>query len=144
MSWLRRNRQKKELNCTVCHRPLTLTTIGPISGARGQAEATFHNLPLLSCRIEEHPRQYAMTDFGLHVIDAVFWKGQVALGRPGVLAKVKCYHCGTNLSKEPVRPGEVSGQLVIANLPEFDVRIEGPIATCPRCQTRQLWATVYR
>jgi hypothetical protein len=98
-------------------------------------------LPLLSCRNEGHPRRFAGSDFGLYVIDAVFWQDQVPLGRPGVLARVKCCQCGKNLSKEPVRSGEVASLLHITDLPEFGIRIKGPVATCPRCQTEQLWAS---
>lgn len=141
MSWLRRKRRKTDPKCTICGQPLMLTSVRLASGARNQVETDFRDLPLLSCGNEDHPRLYAMADFGVYVIDAVFWKGQVALGRPGVLAKVKCYECGKNLSKEPVRPGIVAGQLTVASLPGFGIHIKGPVATCPRCQTEQLWAT---
>ena len=53
----------------------------------------------------------------------------------------KCYKCGKNISKEPLRPGEVNGRLTIAGVPEFDIDVRGPVATCPRCQTEQIWAS---
>lgn len=141
MRWLRRRRQGEEPFCAVCDQPLKLTTIGLVSGNLAEIEVIFHNLPLLSCGHEGHPRRFATADFGLYVIDAVFWRGQVPLGRPGTLAKVKCHECGKNLSKEPTRASEVAGLLNIATLPEFGIRIKGPVTTCPRCQCDQLWAS---
>jgi hypothetical protein len=118
-----------------------LTTVGPVSGRKVEIEVTIRELPLLSCGREGHPRRPATADFGLHAIDAVFWRGQVPLGRPGTLAKVKCYTCGKNLSKAPTRPGQVAGRLHIADLPEFGLWVKGPVTSCPRCQAEQLWAS---
>ena len=140
MEWLRRWRRKEEPVCAVCGRPLTLTTIRLVSGAHDQIEVIFRGLPALSCEIEGHPRHFALPDFGVYVIDAVFWQGHVPLGRPGRFrAKVKCYECGKNIDKEPVRPSEVAGLLSIGDLPQFGIRIRGPVATCPRCESDQLW-----
>jgi len=141
MHWFRRGRGKEEPPCDICQRPLALTTVRLVSGTGEQVEVIFRDLPLLSCGTEGHPRRFAMTDFGVYAIDAVFWKKQVPLGRPGTLARVKCYQCGKNLSKEPVRPSEIAGLLNIAGVPEFGIRIKGPVTTCPRCQSDQLWAS---
>jgi hypothetical protein len=141
MRWLRGKREKEEPACDACGRPLQLATVRLVSGAWEQVAVIFRDLPLLSCGSEGHPRRYASADFGVYVIDAVFWQGQVPLGRPGVLARVKCTECGKNLSKEATRPSEVAGLLNIAGLPEFGVRIQGPVTSCPRCQTDQLWAS---
>ena len=141
MHWLKRKRRKEDPSCDVCSRPLDLAIVSQVRGVRDQAEVFFRDLPLLSCGIEGHPRQAAIPDFGVYVIDAVFWKRHIALGRPGTLAKVKCFKCRKNLSKEPVWPGEVAGVLNIAALPEFGIRIRGPMTTCPRCKTEQIWAS---
>ena len=141
MKWLKRWRKKEDPVCEICFRPLKLTTASLVSGTCNQVDVILRGLPLLSCESMDHPRQFAMADFGVYVIDAVFWKNCVPLGRPGPLAKVKCYECGKNLSKEPTRPSEVAGLLNIGNLPEFGIRIKGPVTTCPRCDTDQLWAT---
>ena len=141
MKWLKRRRQKDDPLCAACGQQLALATVALVSGMHEQVEVIFRGLPLLSCGTEDHPRQYAAADFGVYVIDAVFWRGQVPLGRPGTLARVKCCECGKNLSKEPTRPSEVAGLLNITNLPEFGIRIKGPVTTCPRCETDQLWAS---
>ena len=142
MAWLKRWRQKKEPVCAVCERPLTLTTIRLARGVRNQIEVIFHDLPALSCETEGHPRYFAVPDFGVYVIDAVFWQSHIPLGRPGRFrAKVKCYKCRKNIDKEPVRPGEVAGLLPIGDLPQFGIRIRGPVTTCPRCESEQLWVT---
>lgn len=149
MQWLRRRRRKEDPTCEICQRPLTLETVRLVSGAgpgwRSEAgepvEVIFRDLPVLSCAQEGHPRRYATADFGVYVIDAVFWRGQAPLGRPGTLARVKCCECGKNLSKEATRFSEVAGLLNIVSLPEFGIRIKGPVTTCPRCQTDQLWAS---
>ncbi|MGD8585143.1 MAG: hypothetical protein PVH65_01865 [Chloroflexota bacterium] len=127
--------------CNLCGQQMVLETIPLLSGAAGQVEVIFRSLPLLACPNEDHPHRFASADFGVYVIDAVFWRGQVPLGRPGTLARVKCGKCGKNLSKEPVRSSEVAGLLNITGLPEFGIRIKGPVTTCPRCQTDQLWAS---
>lgn len=141
MKWLKRWLQKEDPACAKCGQALQLATIPLISGAHEQVAVIFRGLPYLSCAAEGHPRQFAVADFGVYVIDAVFWRGHVPLGRPGPLAKVKCYECGKNLSKVETRASEVAGLLNIADLPEFGIRIKGPVATCPRCETDQLWAT---
>lgn len=149
MHWLRKRRRKEEPTCDICQRPLKLETVRLVSGAGPgwrsgvgeQVEVIFRDLPVLSCTEEGHPRRCATADFGVYAIDAVFWQGQVPLGRPGTLARVKCCECGKNLSKEPTRFSEVAGLLNIAGLPEFGIRIKGPVATCPRCGTDQLWAS---
>ncbi|UCG24499.1 MAG: hypothetical protein JSW55_00400, partial [Chloroflexota bacterium] len=92
MGWLKRKRQKEEPHCAECDRPLTQTTIPMVSGHRDQVEVIFRDLPVLSCGVEGHPLRYPLPDFGVHVIDAVFWQKNVALSRPGrLLARVKCY-----------------------------------------------------
>lgn len=141
MEWLKRWRQKEEPVCVMCGRPLTLTTIPLVSGEHEEIVVILRGLPVLSCGIEGHPRRYALADFGVYVIDAVFWQNNVPLGRPGRLARVKCYHCGKNIHKEPAKSSEVAGLLKIADLPQFGIRIQGPVTTCPRCQSDQLWAT---
>jgi hypothetical protein len=141
MNWLKRWRRKEDITCDVCGQPLELTTISLVSGLHDQVEVIFRSLPYLACKTEDHPRHYALADFGVYVIDAVFWQKNVPLGRPGTIAKVKCYECGKNLTKEPTRPSEVAGLINIDSLPEFGIRIKGPVATCPRCNTDQLWAT---
>lgn len=141
MNWLKRWRQKKDPVCEVCGQPLELSSVSLVSGVHNQVEVIFRDLPFLACKTESHPHQFAAADFGVYVIDAVFWQDHVPLGRPGTLAKVKCYECGKNLSKEPTRPSEVAGLINIASLPEFGIRIKGPVTTCPRCDTDQLWAT---
>jgi endogenous inhibitor of DNA gyrase (YacG/DUF329 family) len=142
MGWLKRKRQKEEPRCAECDRPLTLTTIPMVSGRRDQVEVILRDLPVLSCAVGGHPLRYPLPDFGVYVIDAVFWQKNIALGRSGrLLARVKCYNCGKGLDKEPTRPGEVSGSLNIGDLPQFGIWIGGPLATCPRCQTEQVWAT---
>jgi hypothetical protein len=141
MGWLKRKRQREEPHCGECDRSLTLTTIPMVSGRRDQVEVILRDLPVLTCGVDGHPLRYPLPDFGVHVIDAVFWQDNVALGRPGrLLARVKCYHCGKGLDKEPVRPGEVTGSLDIGDLPQFGIWISGPLVTCPRCQRDQVWA----
>ena len=136
-----RRQKKEDPVCDTCRQPLKLVSVPMVRGARNQVELIVLGLPLLSCGTEGHPRRYAADDFGVYVIDAIFWKKNIPLGRPGTLAKVKCYECGKNLTKEPTRPGEVNGVLNILGLPEFTIYIKGPIATCPRCGTDQLWAS---
>jgi hypothetical protein len=141
MEWLKRWRRKEQPTCAMCNRPQTLTTIRLVSGAHDQIEVIFRGLPVLSCETEGHPRRFALPDFGVYVINAVFWQDNVPLGRPGRLrAKVKCYKCRKNLDKEPVRASEVAGWLSIDELPQFGIRIRGPVTTCPRCESEQLWA----
>ena len=143
MRWLKRERQKEEPLCAECDRPLTLTTIPRVSGRRDQVEIILRNLPVLSCGVDRHPLRYPLPDFGVHAIDAIFWQNSIALGRPGrLLARVKCFNCGKGLDKAPVRSGEVGGWLKIGDLPRFSIWISGPLATCPRCQTDQVWATL--
>lgn len=141
MRWFRSRRQSEEPTCDVCRQPLKLGKVSLVSWAGREVEVVFRDLPLLVCENEGHPRRYAIADFGLYAIDAVFWRGQVPLGRPGAMARVKCYQCGKNISKVPVQSGEVTGLLKISGVPEFGIRIKGPVATCPRCRTDQLWAS---
>ncbi|MGD2076824.1 MAG: hypothetical protein PVH18_00460 [Chloroflexota bacterium] len=136
-----RGQKKEEPVCDVCRQPLKLTLVPQVRGARNQVEVILRNLPVLSCGTKGHPLRYAAPDFGVYLIDAIFWKKNIPMGRPGTLAKVKCYKCRKNLSKEPTRPGEVAGFLTVLSLPEFAMRIKGPVATCPRCGTEQLWAS---
>lgn len=112
-----------------------------LHGHRGQIEVFFSDMPVLHCGQSDHPRRFADPDFGARLIDAVFWKRDIALGRPGVWAKVKCLQCDKNLTKESSRIGDVGGTIQIKGLPDFSIRIQGPLVTCPRCDTDQLKAT---
>jgi hypothetical protein len=141
MKWLRRWRQKEDPTCAVCGRPLALTKVSLATGVYDQIEVIFRDLPVLACDTKSHSHHFATADFGVYVIDAVFWQKNVPLGRPGTIAKVKCLECGKNLTKQPTRHSEVAGLINIASLPEFGIRIKGPVTTCPRCNTDQLWAT---
>jgi len=141
MKWLRRWRPKEDPTCDACGQPLALTTVSLVSGVHDQVEVIFRALPVLACDTEGHPRQFATADFGVYVIDAVFWQKNVPLGRPGSVAKVKCLECGKNITKEQTRHSEVAGLINLDSLPEFGIRIKGPVTTCPRCGTDQLWAT---
>ena len=112
-----------------------------IRGSHGEVEVFFNNMPTLYCGRPGHPRRFADPDFGARLIDAVFWKKGVSLGRPGTWAKVKCHKCSKNLSKEASETGEMGGTLRIADLPSFSIRIQGPVTVCPRCETEQLKGT---
>lgn len=141
MNWLKKLRSKQEKVCSICGEAQQLNIVPLLRGRQGQVEVFFSNLPTLFCGQPGHPRRFADPDFGARLIDAVFWKKSVSLGRPGAWARVKCHHCGKNLSKEPSRVGEVGGILKIADLPSFSIRIQGPVTVCPRCETEQLKAT---
>ena len=128
--------------CPECARPQELSIIRSLSGRHGEAEVIFRDLPTLFCGEEGHPRRFATPEFGVYLIDAVFWHKEVPLGRPGFWwVKVKCYECGKAIHKEPVRQSEVAGLINIGDLPEFAIRIRGPVADCPVCGSTQLWAT---
>ena len=134
--------KKQQPTCDECGREQDLSTIRSLSGRHGQAEVIFRNLPTLFCGLEGHPRRFPDPDFGVYLIDAVFWRDEVPLGRPGFWrVRVKCLECGKAIHKEPVRQSEVAGLLTIGDLPEFGIRIRGPVADCPLCGTEQLWAT---
>lgn len=141
MNWLKGLRRKKEAICPVCEETQQLSIVPLIRGRHGEVEVFFNNLPTLFCGRPDHPRRFADPDFGARLIDAVFWKKNLSLGRPGTWAKVKCHHCGKSLSKNPSHVGEVGGTLKIADLPPFSIRIQGPVTVCPRCETEQLKAT---
>lgn len=141
MDWLKRARGKPEKACPTCGQRQELVIMPLLRGHHGQIEVFFSNMPVLYCGQSDHPRRFADPDFGARLIDAVFWKKNIALGRPGVWAKVKCLKCDKNLTKESGRIGEVGGVIQIKDLPDFTVRVQGPLVTCPRCKTEQLKAT---
>ena len=141
MNWLKRNRSQPSGQCVICGNEYQLELVPLVRGRRGQVEVFFQDLPVMSCGLPGHPRRYAFPDFGVLLIDAVFWKKFVPLGRPGVWARVKCLNCDKNLTKVDEHFGEVAGVLEIKDVPPFGIRIQGPVTTCPRCQTRQLKAT---
>ena len=137
-----KSRQGRQPTCDECGRQQELSIIRSLSGRHGQVEVIFRDLPTLFCGQEGHPRRFANPDFGIYLIDAVFWRKEVPLGRPGFWwVKVKCYECGKAIHKEPVRQSEVAGLISIGDLPEFGIRIRGPVADCPLCGSTQLWAT---
>ncbi len=142
MDWLKRLREDKPKVCEICNGELKPDTVLLLRGSHGQITVFFNNLPTLFCGQPGHGRRFIHPDFGPLLIDAVFWRKNVPLGRPGVWwAKVRCYNCNKNLSKEPSHLGEVGGTLKIRQLPPFSIRIQGPVTVCPRCGTEQLKAT---
>ncbi len=141
MNWLKRFRSQPSGQCEICGNEYQLELLPLVRGRRGQVEVFFQDLPVLSCGLPGHPRRYVLPDFGVLLIDVVFWKKFVPLGRPGVWALVKCLNCDKNLTKVDEHFGEVAGVLEIKDVPPFGIRIQGPVTTCPRCQTRQLKAT---
>ena len=141
MNWLKGLRSKQKKVCPICGEVQELNIVPLLRGSHGQVEVFFNNLPTLFCGRSDHPRRFADPDFGARLIDAVFWKKSISLAQQGTWARVKCHHCGKNLSKEPSEVGEVGGVLKITDLPSFSIRIQGPVIICPRCETEQLKAT---
>jgi hypothetical protein len=134
--------KKQQPICDECGRPQELSTVRSLAGRQSKVEVIFRNLPTLFCGLEGHPRRFPDPDFGAYLIDAVFWRDEVPLGQPDFgRVKVKCYACGKAIHKEPVRQSEVAGLLTIGDLPEFGIRIRGPVVDCPLCGSEQLWAT---
>ena len=141
MEWMKSLRKDEPQRCQICGRELELNLVPDVRGRRGEAEVFFEDLPTMYCGLSPHARHFVHPDFGARLIDAIFWKKFVPLGRPGVWAKVKCFKCDKNLTKEPAALGEVGGVLEIKDAPPFNIRIQGPVTTCPRCGTKQLKAT---
>lgn len=112
-----------------------------LRGSRGQVDLFFSQLPILSCGQPDHPRRFAGKDFGARLIDAVFWHKYVPMTRKGMWSKLKCIQCKKALGNQPTYQGEVGGSLKLKELPEFGIRISGPLVICPRCATDQLAAT---
>ena len=141
MEWMKSLRKDEPQRCQICGRELTLDLVSDVRGRQGEAEIFFEDLPTMYCGLAPHARHFVHPEFGARLIEAIFWKKYILLGRPGVWAKVKCIKCGKILTKEPAALGEVDGILEIKDVPAFNIRIQGPVTTCPRCGTKQIKAT---
>lgn len=141
MEWVKSLRKDEPHRCPICRRELELSLVPDVRGRQGEAEVFFEDLPTMYCGLAPHARHFVHPDFGARLIDAIFWKKFIPLGRPGVWAKVKCINCGKNLTKEPAALGEIGGVLEIKDASPFNIRIQGPVTTCPHCGTKQLKAT---
>lgn len=142
--WFKRRQLRREKRCVVCERELHQSVIDLAHGSFGggpysKIEVKIRGLPVHTCGVDGHPLRYAQSDF-IFQLRLRGWVGKnTAVAKMRGVSWYKCFNCGEDISNlRPGTKGKVSGTLEIGKLPTFEVEIEGPTTSCPKCGMHQL------